>query len=465
MINNNQPILICQKIKVKWGIAMKEEVTIGEKYDDYALSRVPKSKRKHWFGIAVMRFGQISALSQFLLGAALGFGMDFWSAFWALTLGAIILEIVSIFVGIAGMKEGLSTTLLVRWTGFGKWGAILISLIITISMVGWFGIQNTVFAIGIAELVGGPVPMWAVITGISVTLIVLFGIMSLGITAYITVPLFLLVVFYSIANVLSKFSFGELLALPVPGPAISIATGASMVAGGFIIGAIITPDMSRFNRSSADVVKQTVLGITLGEYVIGLSGVLLAHVAKSDDIIFIIMGTSGILGTIILISATLKINDWNLYSSSLGIVNLIDLGFGKKVNRTLVTIILGVIGTVLSLLGILDQFQGFLVLLGVALPPVGGIMTVEYFLIRRYRAILDESRKSHQLPETYETWNPVTLVAWLLAIIVGLTIDWGIPSVNSLIVAGLVYWLLSLIVNRNGFVYFGKEYTYEKDEK
>lgn len=438
---------------------------IAEKYDDYSLSRVPKKARKNWFGIAMMRFGQVSALSQFLIGAALGFGMDFWSAFWALTLGAIILEVVSIFVGIAGMKEGLSTTLIVRWTGFGKWGAIIISIIIAISMIGWFGIQNTVFAIGIAEIVGGPVFIWAIVTGISVTFIVLFGIMSLGITAYITVPLFLIVVFYSMANVFSQFTFGELLALPIPGPEISIAAGASMVAGGFIIGAIITPDMSRFNRSAGDVIKQTVLGITLGEYVIGLAGVLLAHVAKSDDIIFIVMGTSGILGTVILISATLKINDWNLYSSSLGVVNLIDLGFGKKINRTLVTIILGILGTILSIAGILDQFQGFLILLGVALPPVGGIMTVEYFVIKRYRHILNESRKINQLPETYEKWNPITMVAWILAIIVGLTIDWGIPSVNSLIVAGVVYWIISLIVNRNGFVYFGTEYTYEKDGK
>src|SRR5699024_797658 len=106
-----------------------KEETIAEKFDDYSLSRVPMEERKHWLGIATMRFWQISALSQFLLGATLGFGMNFWTAFWAITLGAVILEIVSILVGIAGMKEGLSTTLLVRWTGFGKLGAILVSLV------------------------------------------------------------------------------------------------------------------------------------------------------------------------------------------------------------------------------------------------------------------------------------------------------------------------------------------------
>src|SRR5215216_5667555 len=96
------------------------EVHIG--HDDYSLSRVPESERYSWITVAVQRFGQLSALSQFLLGATLGFGMSFWNAFLALTLGAVILEVVAVFVGIAGMREGLSTSVLSRWTGFGRYG-------------------------------------------------------------------------------------------------------------------------------------------------------------------------------------------------------------------------------------------------------------------------------------------------------------------------------------------------------
>ncbi len=32
----------------------------------------------------------------------------------------MILEIVSVFVGIIGMREGLNTSVIARWTGFGK---------------------------------------------------------------------------------------------------------------------------------------------------------------------------------------------------------------------------------------------------------------------------------------------------------------------------------------------------------
>ena len=58
--------------------------------DDYALSRVPQDARKHWFGIAVQRFGQVSALSQFLLGATIGYSMTFGEAVLAFLFGSII---------------------------------------------------------------------------------------------------------------------------------------------------------------------------------------------------------------------------------------------------------------------------------------------------------------------------------------------------------------------------------------
>lgn len=81
--------------------------------DDFALARVPASERYSWLSIAVQRFGQLSALSQFLLGATLGFAMDFWSAFWALTLGAVVLEVVAILTSTSG---ALGTIVLIAAT-------------------------------------------------------------------------------------------------------------------------------------------------------------------------------------------------------------------------------------------------------------------------------------------------------------------------------------------------------------
>lgn len=418
-------------------------------HDDFALERVPDDARYSWGSVALQRFGQLSALSQFLLGATLGVGMRFWPAVGAITLGAVILEVVSIFVGIAGMREGLSTSVLARWTGFGRYGSALIGVIVALSLVGWFGIQNAVFAQGLESLLGGlPTWAWALLAGAAVTAIVVYGFASMTWTAYVTVPLFIGLIAWSISMELTKHSLSSLVGSAAPGAHLGFGAATTLVAGGFIVGAVITPDMTRFNRSVGDVIKQTVVGVTLGEYGIGLIGVLLAHAVKSGNVIGIVTSTSGAAGTVILIAATLKINDWNLYSSSLGFVNAIDRVVGRRADRAIVTVVIGLIGSVLSAVGILTQFTGFLDALGVAIPPVAGIMVAEYFVVRRWREPLDASLADGALPATTPAWVPATLVVWLVASLVGEYLPWGISAINALVVAFVLYG----IVGRLGLV-------------
>jgi cytosine permease len=411
--------------------------------DDFALARVPKEARYSWWSVAVQRFGQISALSQFLLGSTLGFGMSFWNAFWALTLGAVILEVVAIFVGIIGVREGLQTSLLARWTGFGSAGSSLIGLAIGLSLIGWFGIQSAVSAEGLHQLMSFlPVWAWSLVFGLAVTAIVLWGFGSMQWVAYVTVPAFLVLVGWSIIGALVKHDIGSLVVSAPAGPHLTMIQGTTLVAGGFIVGAIITPDMTRFNRTPADVVKQTIVGITVGEYVIGLAGVLLAHAIRSDDIITIVTSSVGWVGTLVIILGTLKINDWNLYSSGLGVVNFIGTIFGKHVNRAVVTLILGTVGSVLAAGGILQKFTDFLTILGVAFPPIAGLMVAEYFFVKAFRPALEESRAAGTVPTTAPTWVPATIVVWITAGLIGHYVTWGLPSINSLVFAFVAYLVL-----------------------
>ncbi|MFF1634260.1 purine-cytosine permease family protein [Leifsonia sp. NPDC058248] len=409
--------------------------------DDFALSRVTPDARKPWFGIAVQRFGQVSALSQFLLGATLGYSMTFGQAALALLLGSIILEIIMCIVGIIGQKEGLNTALLARWTGFGEIGASLVGLAIGISLIGWFGIQSAISAQSLNVLMPGVMPIWSwsLIFGLAVTAIVSFGFVGMQWLANITVPLFLILVGWSVISELTKHSISELLTSPAPGPTMSVWAGTAIVAGGLIVGAIITADMTRFNRSKADVVKQTVVGVTLGEFVIGLAGVLLAHAAATGDIVAIVTSSIGFVGLIIVITGTLKINDWNLYSSTLGLVNFISTAFGKNIHRVTTTIVLGIVGSILAAAGILSQFTGFLIILSVAFPPIAGIMVAEYFIVKRWRGELEETRASGTLPATAPRVVPATLIIWAVSSVVGYFVTWGIPSLISLALSIVLY--------------------------
>ncbi|MBB5935862.1 purine-cytosine permease family protein [Streptomyces zagrosensis] len=421
--------------------------TEEDRLDDYALTRVPDEARVSWVSVAVQRFGQVSSFQQFLVGAVLGFGMDFKDAVIAITIGSVMLEIITILLGIAGVREGLSVSVLARWSGFGRKGSALVGMLIALSLAGWFGVQNGVFAQGMHDLAGGtPEWVWAIIGGAIITAITLYGFTIMAWTAYLTVPAFLFLAGYSIVDVLSDHSISALMSSAPPGPAMSLAEGTTLVSGAFILGALMTPDMTRFNRRPSDVVKQTLISVTLGEYLIGLTAVLLAHAAKSSDIVGIITSSSGVLGTLVLATAILKINDWNLYSSSLGLVNSIDVLFGRRVSRRAVTLIIGVAGTALSAVGIVDNFTDFLETIGVLAPPVAGVIIAEYFLVRRFRAELDQARERGTLPEGGADWMPLSLICWACGSLVGKYVDGGIPAINSVVTALVLYAVVGKLV-------------------
>lgn len=409
--------------------------------DDFALSRVPRSAQRSWFGIAVQRFGQVSALSQFLLGATLGYSMTFGNAVLAFLFGSIILEVIMCIVGIIGQREGLNTALLARWTGFGEIGASLVGLAIGISLIGWFGIQSAISAESLVALMPGLLPVWAwcMIAGLVVTAIVAVGFGGMQWLANVTVPLFLVLVGWSIITELSRHSLSELVSSAPPGPEMSVGQGTAIVAGGLIVGAIITADMTRYNRSTADVIKQTVVGVTLGEFVIGLAGVLLAHAAGTGNIVAIVTSSVGIVGLLIVLSGTLKINDWNLYSASLGLVNFVSTAFRKDLHRVSTTIVLGIVGSALAAVGILGKFTDFLIVLSAAFPPIAGIMVAEYFIVKIWRGELDESRATGTLPETAPRVVPATIIIWLVSSVVGYFVTWGIPSITSLVLSMVLY--------------------------
>jgi cytosine permease len=405
-------------------------------HDDQALIRVPDQARHPWLSVATQRFGQTTALSQLLLGATLGFGMTFWDAFVALTIGALLLNVLAVTVGVIGQREGLSTSILARWTGFGHAGSAMLGLIIALSATGWFGVQSGLAGATLADVTGVlPAPVWSLIFGLAVTVIAAYGVRWMAWTAYVAVPAFLLLLVWLVLTNVNDVS--ATLSSPAPGPAIGMMTAITLVVGSFIVGAAIAPDMTRFNRSTSDVVKQTVLGITAGEWVIGLVGVVLAHGLGTTDVMGVIGRSSGWIGALIVITAVLKINDWNLYSASLALVNFFDAVFAVRISRAQVTVMVGCAGSFLAAAGIVHQFSHFLVLLGVVFPPVTGIMVAEYYVVRRWRNEIISTRP--RVPRSAPSWVPATVVIWPASALLGELLPFGQSSVNSLVLAFVLY--------------------------
>jgi cytosine permease len=410
--------------------------------DDFALERVPPAGRTPMLEILWVELGIVTAMSEFVVASALGYGMTFWRALLATLIGTLVLLLVSVLIGVAGSNEGLPSGLLARWSGFGRYGSMLISFIVVIGCTAWFGVQNSICAEAIVQATHFHVGMGlaSFLSGSIVILIATLGIHWVSKTASFVVPLFTVLVVYGCYRVLSSSSLSNIVLAPAPGPSLTLATGASMVVGGAVLGGIVAPDFTRFCRTGKDVLWVMVISLIIGQFGLGTAAILLSHAARTRDVIAIIFGVAGWLGLAIVVLATLKLNDANLYSASLHAANAIEIVFGYKMNRGILTIILGSVGILFSIFGILQHIVGFLLILGVAVPPIGGVLIVDYFLLARDRQSLAVTRASNSLPPSSESVNPVALLAWLAGFLVGESLHIGVASVNSIIAAGIVYY-------------------------
>lgn len=107
--------------------------------------------------------------------------MTLQEAFIAITMASIVFGAITFALGYAGMKEGLTGTLLACWSGFRRVGSVLISAIVAISLLSWFGVQNAVFAKGIDHALNGMLgfELSAALSGLFLTLLVAFGIRAI----------------------------------------------------------------------------------------------------------------------------------------------------------------------------------------------------------------------------------------------------------------------------------------------
>jgi len=416
--------------------------------DDFALDRVPPSGRKPMREILWIELGIVTAMTEFIIASALGYGMTFWQALLSITLGTSLLLLVTVLIGIAGAWEGLPSGLLSRWCGFGRIGSGLISLVIAIGCTAWFGVQNSICAEAITRSTHGWIgfPLASAITGSVLIVITALGVDWISKTASVVVPVFLALVAYGTYKILAGTSLTEIIATPAPGPHLGVFTGASMIAGGLMIGGIVAPDFTRFCRKGADVFWAMLIAFLIGEFGLGMASVLLSHAARTSDIISIIFAVAGWLGVAVVVLATVKLNDANLYISSLHLANIIQVVFRRRVNRGILTVVLGIAGILCSILGILNHIIGFLLILGVTVPPIGGIIIADYFLLRRDRDTLLATRASQSLPSVCEEINPVGLIAWAGGFLAGYFVHWGIAAFNSIVVAGVLYVSLMKIL-------------------
>ena len=466
-------------------------------HGDFEQSSVDESQKRSFWSMFVIMMGFTFFSASMWVGLTLANGLSAGRFFWAVMAGNLILGVYTGLLAYPAAKTGLSVHLLSRYS-FGTRGSNIPSIVLAVTQIGWFGVGVAMFSIPAAWwlsdaswlqgtwFVGGKwesffgaekeLPLrllWTltIVAGIAMTSSAYFGIKALHIISVISVPAIAILGGWSAIQALfvdspefiaahnAAIDAGTIkhgwdaLANHVPGVdaktgaslAIGMVSAISLGIGSFVSGGSCTPDFARFAKNAKIAVVTTVLAFFIGNSLMFFFGGAAAMVYGKNDI-SLVMQLQGLLvpAVIVLLLNIWTTNDNALYTSGLGISNI--TGLPKR----WVVLFNGALGTVAAL-WLYNNFCGWLNILNTFIPPCGAILITDFFLVNKCRYPALEEKK-------FVFISPPAVVAWALGSVVALAgfnkfglgdmvpfLMKGIPAINGMVVAALVYLGLSAV--------------------
>src|SRR5699024_7756250 len=155
--------------------------------------------------------------------------------------------------GIVGNKTGLSVAMISSFT-LGRFGSFIVSIVIAISLFGWFGVQLDLFGSSLYNIVldvfGIEISRtWLMIFGGALmTITSMIGYKGLEKLSIVATPLLGVLLIGSGYVVLKNYNLNELNNAALTMDPITMGGGISLVIGSLAIGVIIAPDFSRYSK-------------------------------------------------------------------------------------------------------------------------------------------------------------------------------------------------------------------------
>ena len=377
--------------------------------NDYALEQVPDNMKRGWVAMFSVLVAIGVDLSSVILGAELAKGLPLDQAILSVVVGSFFMAILYTICAVVGSSTSLSASMITKYV-FGETGAKIFSIVIGISLLGWFGVQVGFFADNASILlfdmfgVDVSVEILSLIGGLLMMSTAVIGYKAMEKLSVYSVPFLLILMMVTLFLALQG---NEIPQNDVIEGGMTFASGVSLSMSIGIVGAIISPNISRWSKSKKDCILSSFFGMLFGNSFMIIVSIVLVKVMGTSDImkIFIMLGLA-IPGIFVLTLAQWTTNTSNIYSSSLGM----SLVF-TKIPTSKLTIILGIVATAMAVSGIYNSFVGFLNILGMIIAPVGGVYTSEYYIVKEELTNINKNISN-------KTVVARSIVAWIIGIIV-----------------------------------------------
>lgn len=403
---------------------------------DYPTTPVPATARKSAFSISVVLVGFTVFAPTLMAGASVGAAFPFGEFLWVLLIGSLVLGAYCAAIGHVGAKTGLTTVVLSRYS-FGTGGSKFASVLLGGTQVGWYGVA--VGTIGqMTALAFGWESWWApaavmVIVSVLMMLTALYGYEGMYWVSLISTPLILiLAVWLTVRGFAEVGGWSGMFAI-TPESTMTWSAAVTVIVGTFVSAGTQAANWTRFARTGRQAIMACMLGFIVGNGAMVFFGAVAALAFGEGDFttLLISMGMVG-WGLFFLFS--------NLWKSNADAAYAFGVAGAEIANdkRKGLYIILGVaVGTGLALTGVADHIGEYLSLLGIFIPPLGGVLVGDW--IARWR------QGQPALDTLTEKVRWQAFVPYLLGAIVAWVSNeymWGIAPLNGILVAGVLAWAL-----------------------
>jgi cytosine permease len=338
-----------------------------------SIETLPPQRVGAW-RIVLILLAVMIALPAFVMGAEISHAFGASQALAVCLLGGGLLGLLAALTGSAGAQRRCTTYELIG-EAFGLQGARVANAVLGISVLGWYGVMATMLGHALASSWSGlaALPAWLLTLAgcLLTTATAMLGFRALNWLSALTTPLKILLLAWTFGAALSAGDTASLWGY-VPPTSMPLGAGVSMVVGGLIVGAVLTPDISRFAISP----RHAALGAGLA-YGVGFPLVLIlagmpSLLSGEKDMIKIMLALGlGLPAMLTVVLTAWSTNSFNLYSAT-----LIGQTLAPRLGSWRLALIAGVLGTALGLGGISQLLLPYLLWLSIAIPPIGGIYLV-----------------------------------------------------------------------------------------
>ena len=427
--------------EINTGVAVRQN---EEKIDEilgheYEHEPVPAAARRSLFSVTMVWIGFPMIITGAMTGSILVLGMGFKSALIAMIVGNLVMFAYVGSLGLIGTRRGMNFALIASIV-FGKSGYVLASGLLSTLLLGWYAVQTGITGALISSTFGLNYVAMTVVAGLLYIAITFVGVRGLHWIGMASVPLFVILGIWVAYDAASTTTASAIFNYAGNNgkATMSMGVGLTVVIALFIDAGTVTSDFNRWAATPAASLISTFSAFPFANLIAMLvGGVMTAALAVpnanpfgADNMFGYMNGKHiawlSVLAFIFLYANLGSVCSHCLYNAATGWSRI--LGTHMRI----MAIVLGVLGIFVAAGNVWAFFIQWLSLLGILVPPIGTIILIDQYVLRRNASISAD-------------WRPQPFIAWAIGSLCAFLVEFWFPGLSTAISAALV----------GGVVYYG----------